>query len=89
MGEQYLTWAEIEKQYPNEWVLVDMPTADPRRPDKATGGHVVLHSPDRTVIDRRLCSLRDGELLVCACLYIGEPPDEGEWLLPVEDEQPR
>jgi hypothetical protein len=89
MGEQYLTMAEIEKLYPNEWVLIDRPTSTKRRPETVTGGYVVLHTPDRAEIDRRLYSLRDGELLHFACLYIGEPPDEEEWLDPVAGEQPR
>lgn len=71
MADQYLTWAQIEAKYPNEWVLIDKPTGPKRRPEQVTGGYVVLHSPDRTEIDRRLLSLRDGELMDFACLYVG------------------
>ena len=36
MGEQYLTLEEIEKLYPNEWVLVNMPNPKNLRPDRLT-----------------------------------------------------
>ena len=73
MGEQYLTMAEIEKLYPNEWVLVDIPNPKNLRPDKLTHGYVVMHTRDRAEIDRRLLTLKDGELLVFAVLYNGPP----------------
>jgi hypothetical protein len=76
MGEKYMTMAEIEATYPNEWVLIDKPTMKRRNPAKVTGGYVVMHTPDRTEIDRRLLSPGEGELLSFAVLYIGEPPEE-------------
>ncbi|HJZ58876.1 MAG TPA: hypothetical protein VKE74_28290 [Gemmataceae bacterium] len=79
MGEQYLTWAEIQKKYPKEWVLIDKPVDNPRTGQLA-GGYVVMHSPDRTEIERRLLSLRDGELPVCAFLYTGPTTAEDDYL---------
>jgi hypothetical protein len=78
MGEQYLTMAEIEKLYPNQWVLIDRPTTQKRNPATVTGGYVVMHTPDRAELDRRLLSLRENELLDFAVLYTGRPPAEGD-----------
>ena len=76
MGERYMTMAEIEKAYPNEWVLIDRPTAKRRNPADVTGGYVVLHTPDRDEIDRRLlANMGENELRHFAVFYIGEPPE--------------
>jgi hypothetical protein len=48
MGEPYRTMAEIEKTYPNEWVLVDKVKRG--RDNFAVGGVVVCHSPDRDAV---------------------------------------
>lgn len=79
MGEPYLTMAEIENRYPNEWVLIDRPTED-RRTGRVSGGHVVMHSPDRAEVDRWLLALRPGELPVFAYFYIGRPPADDEFI---------
>lgn len=42
------------------------------------GGYVVLHTPDRGELDRRLRSLRPGECPYIAVLYIGRMPDEDD-----------
>ncbi len=52
MGEPYLTMAEIEAKYPNEWVLLDRPRVDAL--NDVLGGHVVWHHADRDEFDRRL-----------------------------------
>ena len=78
MGEQYLTMAEIEAKYPNEWVLVNLPNPNNLRPDLVTRGHVVVHTRDRAEIDRKLLSLKDGELLNCAVQFNGPPVLEDE-----------
>ena len=81
MTEPYLTMAEIEAKYPNEWVLINKPTKD-RQTGRTSGGIVVLHSSDRADFDRRfeqsLESVGD-----CAILYTGKPNPDEVWLLNV------
>ncbi len=50
MAEPYLTMAEIEAKYPNEWVLVDR--LKKGRDGMAVGGTVVAHSAEREVVYR-------------------------------------
>lgn len=52
MATEYLTMAEIEAKYPNEWVLIDRPTVN--RLNEVTGGFVVAHSPDRDESDLQM-----------------------------------
>jgi hypothetical protein len=71
MGEQYLTMADIEKLYPNEWVLIDRPTSD-RRTGRVSGGHVVMHTRSRDEFDRRLIDNNEFPQVVrCAIFYVG------------------
>lgn len=55
MGEKYETVAEIEKLYPDQWVLIDRPKRG-KTPDVVLGGHVIYHGRDKAamlaVIDR-------------------------------------
>ena len=55
MGEQYLTWAEIEKRFPNEWVLIDRPKTT--RYQEVLGGYVVYHGPDKLELYRKVDEL--------------------------------
>src|SRR4051794_9614569 len=55
MGGQYLTLAEIEAQYPNEWVLIDRPRTT--KYQEVLGGYVVCHSKDREAITRAIDAL--------------------------------
>jgi hypothetical protein len=74
MGDEYLTWAQIEAKYPNEWVLIDRPRYR-RKWEDLLGGHVVWHAADRDEFDRRLLDFQ--EVGDCAILYTGKPdPDE-------------
>ena len=50
MSSQYLTRAEIDAKYPNEWVLLDQTQTD--RYGNLLGGHVVASSPDRVELIR-------------------------------------
>jgi hypothetical protein len=50
MSEPYLTIAEIEAKYPNEWVLLDK--LKTRRDGTALGGVVVAHSAEREPVYR-------------------------------------
>lgn len=49
----YLTMAEIEAKYPNEWVLLDRPKVNEKTLE-VLGGHVVLHSSTRGEFDEGL-----------------------------------
>lgn len=73
MGEPYLTMAQIEAKYPNEWVFIDRPKVN--RYQEVAGGVVVWHHADRDEFDRKLSEfpqVTDGALL-----YTGKPdPDE-------------
>jgi hypothetical protein len=88
MGERYETMAEIEKRYDGEWVLIDRPTSERGRPDTVTGGVVVMHTPDRAELDRRLLALKPGEMPHFAALYIGRLPDEEEWTVEPSEAEP-
>lgn len=83
MAELYLTMAEIEAKYPNEWVLITNPTT--RSKSLApTGGVVVVHSPDRAEYLRLVAEWDDPTVKHFASWYTGEDPvDE---LLPPESE---
>ncbi|MBX9582760.1 MAG: hypothetical protein K2X87_20840 [Gemmataceae bacterium] len=49
MGEPYRTWDEIEKLYPNQWVLLDR-LKKGRTPDVVFGGHVIYHGSDKAAM---------------------------------------
>lgn len=66
MAEPYLTMAEIEAKYPDQWVLVDQPKVDSY--DDVIGGHVVWHHPDREEFDR---GLPDHPLADAAIFFAG------------------
>jgi hypothetical protein len=87
MAEPLRSLEEIEKLYPNEWVLVDMPNPKNLRPDRVTHGHLVMHTRDRDEIDRLLESLKPGEMPFIAVLYNG-PPILEEYELPAEEVVP-
>jgi hypothetical protein len=72
MAEPYLTMAEIETKYPNEWVLVDK--LKKGRDGMAVGGTVVAHSAEREVVYRAATALpipRD-----VALFHTGPIPDD-------------
>jgi hypothetical protein len=81
MAEPYMTMAEIEAKYPNQWVLIDKPTKD-RKTGRTSGGVVVLHSADREEFYRRFEQSLEG-VGDCAILYTGKPNSDDVWLLNV------
>jgi hypothetical protein len=86
MAEPYLTMAEIEARYPNEWVLIDKPTSVPGSL-AVTGGVVVFHCPDRAEFIRRVFDfpeVRDG-----AIQYVGRFPEPDDEVIHVEPELAR
>lgn len=86
MERKYESMAEIEKRYDGNWVLIDKGRPwDGREAPPDEGGYVVLHTPDRAELDRRLRSLRPGEYPYIAVLYIGRwPAEEDEVVEPTE-----
>lgn len=77
MSERLLRLDEIEKLYPNEWVLVDKLTKG--RDDFATGGVVIAHGVDKEAIlieMDRLPTPRD-----VAFFYTGPIPEDVVFLL--------
>jgi len=79
MGEKYMTMAEIEATYRDQWVLLDRLTKD-RRSDQVTGGRVVFHAPDRDEFDRGLDAALEG-VGDCAIFYTGKPDPDEVWML--------
>jgi hypothetical protein len=69
MGE-YLTRAEIEARFPEEWVLVDEPQTDQYL--HVLGGTVLCHSKDRDEFDRQSIALRPRS---SAVLFLGTMPE--------------
>jgi hypothetical protein len=66
-----LTWEEIERRYPDEWVLLD--ELQPDGGSEVTGGRIVFHSRERDETDQQALSLKLPEFAV---LFTGEPdPD--------------
>jgi uncharacterized protein (DUF2252 family) len=78
MATEYLTMAEIEKRYPNEWVLIDRPQKSKSR--SVLGGYVVLHTPDRDEFDQRSLEIDDLSNSI-ASVYTGEPSPDEVWML--------
>jgi hypothetical protein len=84
MNEPYLTMAEIEAKYPNEWVLISNPKLT--RYQEVLGGQVVLHCADRAEFLRRVGEWDGGGTKLAAVRYAGRFPDEDDEPLPVESE---
>jgi hypothetical protein len=78
MADDYLTMAEIEAKYPNEWVLIAEPKSK-RGSQAVLGGRVAFHTPDRDELDRRLDEFR--HITRGAILYTGKPDPDEIWLL--------
>lgn len=77
MSNEYLTMAEIETRYPNEWVLIDRPNSTKTLLLK--GGYVVAHSPDRDEFDRLAINIKG--LKVIESIFTGKPSPDEVWML--------
>jgi hypothetical protein len=55
MNGEYLSLAEIEAKYPNEWVLIDRPKVG--RDQSIAGGYVLAHDQSRDEVERVVESL--------------------------------
>ena len=73
MSEPYLTMAEIEATYPDEWVLLTHPTKR-RGVVGPTGGVVVVHSPDQQEFWRLVGEWDDPAVKHTASWYTGKGP---------------
>jgi hypothetical protein len=71
VNAEVLTWEEIERRYPNEWVLIAEPEIGTE--DEVLAGTVVYHAEDRDRVGRQAIELR---LRSGALLYTGELWDE-------------
>jgi hypothetical protein len=69
---KYRTMAEIEREYPDQWVLIDRPREN--RNEVLLGGTVIFSSPVREEVYDKIGEL---EPAVCAVRFTGkEPPDK-------------
>jgi hypothetical protein len=48
MNDPYLTMAEIEAKYPNQWVLINKPKAT--KSQEVLGGYVIYHGSDKLAL---------------------------------------
>lgn len=85
MNEPYLTMAEIEVRYANQWVLIANPTRR-RRSLAPTGGYVVVHAADRSEFHRLWREWKDDTIKSFAVEYVGTFPEEEDEILPAETE---
>jgi hypothetical protein len=76
---EYMTMAEIKAKYPDEWVFLANPTTN--RYHDVTGGHVLLHHPNRAEYLRMMGEYPEiPNVHHFASWYTGEPKDETEFL---------
>jgi hypothetical protein len=71
-----MTLAEIKRQYPNEWVLIEFTELDDEL--RVVDGQVIAHSPSRDAIDKKLMGLRNGKIAV---EFTGEEVTEEAYLV--------
>jgi hypothetical protein len=83
MAEPYMTMAEIEAKYPNEWVLLAHATTR-RGSQELTGGRVVIHCADRAEFLRQVGEWTGDAGPLGAVEYIGVFPEEAEDTVPAD-----
>jgi hypothetical protein len=71
----YLTIAEINAKYPDEWVFLANPTSNRQG---VTGGYVIVHSADPAEYRRLVEAWDDPEVKHLASWYTGEHKDYWE-----------
>jgi hypothetical protein len=69
MGE-VMSMAEIEHEFPSEWVILKDPEVSEAR--EVLGGEVLCHGKDREEVFRQATELRPGST---AIIYTGPVPD--------------
>jgi hypothetical protein len=70
--DEILTREEIEKRYPNEWVMIEDPEVDEH--NEVLRGKVIFHHPDRLTAYQALFKSKAKR---CASLFTGPPIPEG------------
>ena len=84
MSEQYLTIAETNEKYQNEWVLVSH--LKKGRDGFAVGGVVRMHTPDRAEFDRRLVDNDEfPDVKEGAIFYTTQPKVDDDVLEPLSE----
>ena len=73
---QYQTIAEIERAYPDQWVLIDQPRQN--RYEEMLGGTVVFNSSKREDVYDKVGEL---ELPLCAVWFTGKEPADKVYCL--------
>jgi hypothetical protein len=80
---EYMTMAEIEAKFPNEWVFLANPTTT--RYHEVTGGQVILHAADRAEYLRMVGEWEgDANVRRFASWYMGESGNGVGELLPAD-----
>jgi hypothetical protein len=72
MADEVVTMAEMEKRYPDEWVLIGQPQTD--KYQQVLSGIVLHHSKDHDEVWKRA---QDLQLTRCAVLYMEGPESAG------------
>jgi hypothetical protein len=76
VNPRYQTLAEIEEEYPDQWVLIDRPTGD--KYQDVVGGYVLFGSPVREEVYDKLGEL---EPKICAVRFTGKEPADKVYCL--------
>lgn len=71
-----MTFEEIIRQYPSEWVLIEFTTLDEEL--KVVDGEVVAHSPSKADLYKQLAMLDRDNI---AIEFTGEMPEEPAYWL--------
>lgn len=76
-----MTWAEIEEAFDGEWVLIEDPETTPVL--EILRGKVVFHGKNKDELYR---TMRELSPVHSAIIYIGDPPEDLEYLLSSQTE---
>ena len=76
MTDEVLTMPEIERRYPDEWILIGDPIKD--KDLNVLAGKVLFHSPDRDEMYDKAVELKPGNF---ASHFTGKPPKDMEFVL--------
>jgi len=75
--DEILTREEIEKRYPNEWVMIEDPEVDEH--NEVLGGKVISHHPDRATAYQALAKSKAKSF---TSLITGPVAPEGVEIIP-------
>lgn len=77
MTPDVISLKEIEKQYPDRWVVLDHVRSDPG--PVLQGGRVIFETDDEDQLSKKLRELPKG--IHYAIQYVGEPPPDVSFAL--------